>query len=165
MNYLSKPEMDALDFAIIERLQVDGRISLSELGRQVGLSQPAVSERVKRLEERQVIAGYTAVINPAALGLNMMAIIRLQTTHEHIRACLDCFRKMPHVLSIYRVTGEDCFVLRVIVPSPEALEPIVDSIARFGAVKTAIVLRNEPEKPLVKATTSEWTTPLLRTLE
>jgi Lrp/AsnC family transcriptional regulator, leucine-responsive regulatory protein len=84
----SVPALDPTDVAIIEVLQEDGRIAISELGRRVGLSQPATSERVKRLEERGIITGYTAKINPAALGLRMMAVIRLRTTHEHIQSCL-----------------------------------------------------------------------------
>ncbi|RVC76164.1 Lrp/AsnC family transcriptional regulator, partial [Mesorhizobium sp. M2A.F.Ca.ET.046.02.1.1] len=103
---------DPTDIAIVEALQENGRIGMSELGRRVGLSQPATSERVKRLEERGVIAGYTAVIDPAALGLGMMAIIRVRTTHEHIRPCLKQFAEMPQITEVHRLTGEDCFILK-----------------------------------------------------
>jgi Lrp/AsnC family leucine-responsive transcriptional regulator len=140
--------LDAKDFAIIEALQEDGRIPLSELGRKIGLSQPAMSERVKRLEERGVITGYGARINPAALGLNMMAIIRLKTAHEHIRACLKQFNELPFIVEMHRVTGDDCFVLKAIVPAPEYLAKIVDAIGRFGAVTTSVVLQSEPPKVL-----------------
>ncbi|MEH2484710.1 Lrp/AsnC family transcriptional regulator [Bradyrhizobium sp. AZCC 2230] len=140
------PVVDPTDVAIIETLQDDGRISVSELGRKVGLSQPATSERLKRLEERGIIKAYRAVIDPAAVGLHMMAIIRLRTTHEHIKACLKQFAEMPEVMEVLRLTGEDCFHLKVIVPSPAELESIVDAIARYGSVTTAIVLRSEPPK-------------------
>jgi Lrp/AsnC family transcriptional regulator, leucine-responsive regulatory protein len=140
--------LDAKDYAIIEALQEDGRIPLSELGRKIGLSQPAMSERVKRLEERGVITGYGARINPAALGLNMMAIIRLKTAHEHIRACLKQFNELPFIVEMHRVTGDDCFVLKAIVPAPEYLAKIVDAIGRFGAVTTSVVLQSEPPKLL-----------------
>jgi Lrp/AsnC family leucine-responsive transcriptional regulator len=133
---------------IIEIMQADGRISVSELGRQVGLSQPAASERLKRLEERGIVQGYGARINAAALGLGMMAVIRLRTTHEHIRACLKQFSEMPQVIEVLRLTGEDCFILKVLVPTPAELETIVDSIARYGAVTTSLVLRSEPAKPI-----------------
>src|ERR1041384_2726175 len=96
-------ELDAKDIAILEALQEDGRVSLSELGRKVGLSQPAMSERVKRLEERGVITGYGARVDLAALGFNMMAIIRLRTGHEHIRACLQKFDELPFVVEVHRV--------------------------------------------------------------
>jgi Lrp/AsnC family transcriptional regulator, leucine-responsive regulatory protein len=143
--------LDPTDIAMMEVLQEDGRISVSELGRKVGLSQPAASERLKRLEERGVIAGYAARIDPAAVGLNMMAVIRLRTTHEFIRPCLKQFASMPQVIEVLRLTGEDCFLLKVIVPTPRDLEPIVDSIARYGAVTTSIVLRSEPVKSVGRA--------------
>lgn len=144
-------ELDRLDIAILEALQENARTPLSEVGRRVGLSQPATSERVKRLEDRGILAGYTARLDAAALGLGMMAIIRLKTTHEHIKPALKAFAEMPHVIEVHRLTGEDCFLLKVLVPTPGQLETIVDTIARFGAVTTSLVLRSEPIKPLGKA--------------
>jgi Lrp/AsnC family leucine-responsive transcriptional regulator len=141
-------QLDPTDMLIVEIMQADGRISVSELGRKVGLSQPAASERLKRLEERGIIEGYGARVSAAALGLGMMAVIRLRTTHEHIRACLKQFSEMPQVIEVLRLTGEDCFVLKVLVPTPSMLEVIVDSIARYGAVTTSLVLRSEPPKPI-----------------
>ena len=140
--------LDPTDLSIVEILQQDGRISVSELGRRVGLSQPAASERLKRLEERGVIAAYRAIIDPAVVGLGMMAVIRLRTTHEHIRPCLKQFSEMPEIIEVLRLTGEDCFLLKVLVPTPSDLETIVDSIARHGAVTTSLVLRNEPIKAI-----------------
>lgn len=145
------PDLDRLDIAILEALQDNARTPLSEIGRRIGLSQPAISERVKRLEERGIIAGYAARLDPAALGLGMMAIIRVKTTHEHIQPALRAFAQMPPVIEVHRLTAEDCFLLKVLVPSPGQLESIVDTIARFGAVTTSLVLRSEPAKPLGKA--------------
>jgi Lrp/AsnC family leucine-responsive transcriptional regulator len=127
-----RPLLDPTDIAIIEVLQENGRIAVSELGRRIGLSQPATSE-------------------PAALGLGMMAVVRLRTTHEHIRPCLKQFAEMPHVIEVLRLTGEDCFLLKIVVPSPGELETIVDTIARFGAVTTSLVLRGEPPKFIGRA--------------
>lgn len=146
-----KSALDPTDIAILEALQENGRLGISELGRRVGLSQPATSERVKRLEERGIISGYGARIDPAALGFGMMAIIRLRTTHEHIKASLKLFTEMPQVIEVLRLTGEDCFILKVLVPTPAELETIVDTIARFGAVTTSLVLRSEPVKPIGRA--------------
>jgi len=143
--------LDAKDIAIVEALQQDGRIPLSELGRKIGLSQPAMSERVRRLEERGVIAGYGARVDPRALGLDMMAILRLRTSHEHIRACLKQFAELPHIVEVHRVTGEDCFVLKAIVPAPEHLAVVVDAIGRFGAVTTSVVLKSEAPKGIGRA--------------
>ncbi|KQT70029.1 MULTISPECIES: Lrp/AsnC family transcriptional regulator [unclassified Aureimonas] len=142
------PDLDDKDMAIIEALQVDGRMPLSELGRRIGLSQPAMSERVKRLEESGIISGYGARIDPAALGLGMVALIRLKTAHEHIRPCLKQFAELPYIAEIHRVTGEDCFVLKAIVPTPADLATIVDSIGRFGPVTTSVVLKSEPPRPI-----------------
>lgn len=142
---------DALDHAILEALQCDGRIALAELGRRIGLSQPAMSERVRRLEEQGVITGYAARVDPRVVGLATAAIVRLRTTHAQIGACLEQFAQMPQVLEVHRVTGEDCFVLRVLVPAPAQLEPIIDALARFGAVTTSVVLRSEAPRPIGRA--------------
>ena len=77
-----------------------------------------------------------------------MAVIRVRTTHEHIQSCLKQFSEMPHVLEVLRLTGEDCFILKVFVPSPQQLETIVDAVARHGAVTTSLVLRSEQPKPI-----------------
>ena len=142
---------DDRDVAIIQALQEDGRIPLSELGRRIGLSQPAVSERVKRLEEAGVITGYGARIDSRALNLGLMAIVRLKTTHEHIRACLKLFAERPEIVEVHRVTGEDCFILEAIVPVPGDLAELVDAIGPFGAVTTCVVLKSESPKPIGKA--------------
>ncbi|MFD2265268.1 Lrp/AsnC family transcriptional regulator [Lacibacterium aquatile] len=151
MSARDKTEVDPLDLKILEALQEDARQPLSEIGRRIGLSQPAVSERVKRLEERGIIAGYGARIDTAALGLGMTAMIRVKTAHEHIRACLTRFAEIPNVIEVHRMTGEDCFLLKVVVPMPGQLETIIDSIARYGSVTTAIVLRSEQPKIIGRA--------------
>jgi len=143
--------LDPTDVAIIETLQAEGRIGMSELGRRIGLSQPATSERVKRLEERGIVSGYGARIDAARLGLGMMAVIRLRTTHEYIKPYLGQFAAMPQVIEVLRLTGEDCFLLKVLVPNPGELEAIVDAIARHGSVTTSLVLREEPRKPIGRA--------------
>lgn len=154
--------LDATDHAILEILQEDGRIAFSELGRRIGLSQPAVSERVSRMEDMGVIAGYGARINLEAVGLAMTAIIRLKTAHEQIDVCLRHFQASPFITEVHRVTGDDCFVLKAIVPRPEDLAGIVDSIGRFGQVVTSVVLRSEPakklERALLRAGMARWAT-------
>ena len=138
--------LDSKDLAILEALQKNARAPLSELGRKIDLSQPAVLERVKRLEKTGIIDGYGAGVNPRALELGMMAIIRLRTTHEHIKASLKKFADIPNSIEVHRVTGEDCFILKVLVPASEHLETIVDRIAGFGTVTTAVVLRSDPPR-------------------
>lgn len=142
---------DLVDVKLLAALQANARASLSELGRQLNLSQPAISQRVKRLEESGAIIGYHAELDPAVLGLAIRAVIRLRTTHAHLRACLLRFDELPEIVSVYRLTGEDCFLLHVTVADAQRLETIVDAIARFGPVTTALVLRRYPDKVLDEA--------------
>lgn len=136
--------LDDTDFLIIQALQANGRLSFSEIGRQVGLTQPAVSERVKRLEEHEIISGYTAQVNLKTLGLGIGAIINLNTTHDKIDQCLKLFSDIPNIMEVDRITGQDCFLIRVFVSEPEELEAIVDQIARYGPVRTSLILRSQP---------------------
>lgn len=150
-NETSVP-LDAVDQAILLILQSEGRLGVTEIGRRVSLSQPAVSARIKRLEQSGVITGYRATVDPATLGLNIHAAIRLRTTHAHIGAALDHFARLPEVTDVQRVTGEDCFLLDVHAVTAERLEAVVDGIARFGPVTTSLVLRTYETKPLVPPT-------------
>ena len=144
-------ELDKKDRQILTALQHDARQSLSALGKQIGLSQPAMSERVKKLEDAGVIAGYSARINLAAVGLGLQAVVRVRTTHEHIQRYVQLFQSMPEVLDAVRVTGEDCFVVRCALGQPADLERVVDALAAFGSVSTALVLSHPVNKavPLV----------------
>lgn len=148
-------QLDRVDWRIIEELQRDGRVPLATLGKRVGLSQPAVSERVKRLESTGVIDGYTARINFHALGLDLLAIARVKTTFEKLQACVKVFASMPEILEVHRVTGEDCFILKVLVPRASQLEAVIDRLAKYGSVTTSIVLSSMPPMPVThRATTA-----------
>lgn len=140
--------LDRKDLQILDALQRDARCSLSALGRRIGLSQPAVSERVKRLEQAGVIRGYGARIDPQAVGLALQAVVRVRTTHEHVRRYVETFQAMPEVVDAVRVTGEDCFVVRCAFARPEDLERIVDALAAHGSVGTALVLSHPVAKGL-----------------
>jgi len=140
MNSRQAVQLDAIDWRILEALQADGRASLSSLGKKVGLSQPAVSERVKRLESKGVIEGYSARVNFRAVGLDLLAIARIKTTFANLQACLKLFESMPEILEVHRVTGEDCLIVKVLVPRAAQLESVIDRLARYGSVTTSIVL-------------------------
>jgi Lrp/AsnC family leucine-responsive transcriptional regulator len=141
MAHETLDSFDSVDRRILAILQNEGRLGLTEIGRRVNLSQPAVSARVRRLEETGVISGYRAVVDPARLGLNIHAMVRLRTTHAHISACLTHFAALPEVVAVHRLTGEDCFLVDVYAATAERLEAVVDGIARFGPVTTSLVLR------------------------
>ncbi|MFI9772700.1 Lrp/AsnC family transcriptional regulator [Streptomyces sp. NPDC052415] len=146
--------LDRLDRDILALLQSDGRLTGAEVGRRVGLSQPAASARIQRLEKNGVITGYRAVVDPAALGLNIHAVIRLRTTHAQLSRALELASRTPEVVSTRRVTGEDCLLFDVYCPHAGRLEEVVDALARYGPVTTALVLRDYPAKPLTDPTAS-----------
>jgi Lrp/AsnC family transcriptional regulator, leucine-responsive regulatory protein len=139
-------ELDKKDRQILQALQQDARQSLSTLGKRIGLSQPAVSERVKKLEEAGVIEGYGARLNLRAVGLRLQAVVRVRTTHEHIRRYVALFQSMPEVLDAVRVTGEDCFIVRCAFAEAEDLERVVDKLAAHGSVSTSLVISHPVAK-------------------
>jgi Lrp/AsnC family transcriptional regulator, leucine-responsive regulatory protein len=141
-------QLDKKDHQILMALQLDARQSLAALGKRIGLSQPAISERVKKLEEAGVIEGYSARINLATVGLPLEAVVRIQTTHEHIKRYQQLFVSLPAVLNVVRVTGEDCFIVRCAFAKPSDLETLVDSLAAWGSVKTALVMSLVHDKPV-----------------
>jgi Lrp/AsnC family leucine-responsive transcriptional regulator len=144
--------LDSTDWRILEMLQLDGRTPLSALARRIGLSQPATSERVKRLESLGVIEGYAARVNFQAVGLDLLAIARVRTTFEKLQDCLKLFASMPEILEVHRVTGEDCLILKVLVPKAAQLESVIDRLAKYGSVTTSIVLSSMPPAPITHRT-------------
>lgn len=139
-------KLDKKDRLILEALQRDARQSLAAIGKRIGLSQPAMSERVRKLEDAGVIEGYGARVNLRAIGIGLQAIIRIQTTHEGIRKYVELFEAMPEVLEADRVTGEDCFIVRCAIAEPQDLERVVDALARHGGVTTSLVLSSPVRK-------------------
>ncbi|MDX3309926.1 Lrp/AsnC family transcriptional regulator [Streptomyces sp. NPDC054884] len=143
--------LDKIDRAILELLQTDGRLTGAEVGRRVGLSQPAAAARIQRLEKSGIITGYRAVVAPASVGLNIHAVVRLRTTHAQLPKALTLAARTAEVVSTLRVTGEDCLLFDVHCSHAERLEQVVDSLARYGPVTTSLVLRSYPPKSLPAA--------------
>ncbi len=132
--------MDMTDHKIIEILQEDGRISMKDLGKIVGLTSPAVSERVKRLEESGIIEGYKAIISPDALGRVIKAFIHISLPNNMYKKFLNEARKDPRIVEYHHITGDDCSVLKVIVKDMYELEEVIDSIKEIGSTKTSVIL-------------------------
>ena len=143
--------LDEIDRSILELLQANGRLTGAEVGRRVGLSQPAASARIQRLERNGIITGYRAIVDPTRIGLNIHAIIRLRTTHAQLTSALKTAAQTPEVVSVTRVTGEDCLLLDVQCAAAGRLEQAIDSMARHGPVTTSLVLHRYPPKPLPAA--------------
>ncbi|MGI9598946.1 MAG: Lrp/AsnC family transcriptional regulator [Acidimicrobiales bacterium] len=132
-------KIDDTDWKIIGLLQCSGRLSFSELGRRVSMSAPAVTERVRRLEELGVIAGYRAVIDYQALGASLQAVIRVRTNHQNHAAIFEAMEGRPEIRWCHVVTGEECLVVKVACPDIGALEEATGFLAGFGTTTTSVV--------------------------
>lgn len=142
-------DIDAVNRRILEELQRDPRLTMSELGRRIGMSSPAVTERVRRLEETGVIRGYSLELNPAALGLPIAAYIRVRPNPGQLPRIAELARQIPEIVECHRVTGEDCFILKVHIPAIDQLDRLLDSFLLYGSTTTTIIQSSPvPLRPL-----------------
>jgi len=130
---------DAVNIRILTELQQESRLTMTELGRRVGLSSPAVTERVRRLEEGGVIRGYLLEINPSALGLPIAAYVRIRPNAGQVPKIAELARSIPEVVECHRVTGEDCFILKVFLPSLDQLDRLLDRFLTHGTTTTSLI--------------------------
>jgi Lrp/AsnC family transcriptional regulator, leucine-responsive regulatory protein len=136
---VESPALDAVDWALLAALQADGRQSYAELARTVAMSPSAVAERVRRLEEAGVVSGYRAVVPPDAVGLEIMAFVRLRYPTGNYRPFHALVDSTPEIVEAHHVTGEDCFILKVVARSMRHLEAVTGRIAGLGSVTTSVV--------------------------
>lgn len=142
--------LDETGWRLLEALQENARLSFSELGQRVGLSSPAVAERVRRMEDAGIITGYRAEVNTAKIGYPITAIVRIsmppgeKCTRFSARA-----QEFPEILECYRVTGADSMVVRVMVSSVEHLESLIDRLSEYGQVTTSLVLSTPVPRRIV----------------
>jgi Lrp/AsnC family transcriptional regulator, leucine-responsive regulatory protein len=140
---------DAVNQKLLEELQRDPRLSMSELGRRVKMSTPAVIERVRRLEESGVIRGFRLEVNPAALGLPLAAYVRIRPNSGQLQNVAELAARIPEIVECHRITGEDCFILKVYLPAIDQLDRILDSFLVYGSTTTSIVQSSPvPLRPL-----------------
>jgi Lrp/AsnC family transcriptional regulator, leucine-responsive regulatory protein len=138
--------MDAVDSALLAELQDDARLSLAALGRRVGLSPPAVTERLRRLQTDGVIAGYHTDVDPAALGYGLTSIIRIRPSPRQIARVAELAQDTPEVVECHRITGDDCFFVKAHVRDVHHLEELIDTFTPFGQTTTSIV-QSSPVPP------------------
>jgi Lrp/AsnC family leucine-responsive transcriptional regulator len=136
---LSDQPLDTTNRKLIEALQADARLSLAELGRRVGLTAPAVAERIARMEEAGVIRGYHADIDPRALGYELSVILRIRPAARMIPKVAELAQRTPEVTECHRVTGDDCFIMRLHVRDVLHLEELIDTFVPYGQTTTSIM--------------------------
>ncbi|HUU61813.1 MAG TPA: Lrp/AsnC family transcriptional regulator [Acidimicrobiia bacterium] len=134
--------LDDIDWALLDELQRDGRAGLRELGRRVGLSAPAVTARVRRLEAAGIITGYRAVVDPRALGLPVLAFVRVSGAGgvEADAEFMATARAIPEIREVHRVTGAETYLLRVQVKTVQDLERVLRPLWRYGDTVTGVVM-------------------------
>ena len=141
--------LDQTNRRLLAELEADARVSVAELGRRVGLSAPAVSERIGRLERAGVITGYHASIDPRALGYGLDAIVRIRPGSRELERIRQIAAETPEVVECYRITGEDCFFMKLHLRSIDALEPLLDRFTPHGHTTTSIIHSAPvPRRPL-----------------
>lgn len=142
--------LDDLNLRLLVELQADARLSLAELGRRIGLSSPAVAERLQRLEREQVITGYHAEVDPRKLGYSLGVLIRVRPAPRQLAHVAELARGTPEVVECHRVTGDDCYVMSAYVRDVEHLETVIDQFAAYGQTTTSIMQSSPvPRRSLV----------------
>lgn len=150
MSLENKRLLDEIGWHILEELQRNARLSFAELGRRVGLSIPAVTERVHKMEEAGIITGYHAEIASAKVGLPITAFIRMNITGDVLAKITSLINQMAEVEECHRGTGGDSFILKVRVASVTHLEQVIERLLPFGITTTSIVLSSPVTKRFIE---------------
>jgi len=131
--------LDATNLRILALLMDDPRLPMSELARRVGMSSPAVTERVQRMQDAGVIRGARLDVDQTALGLGITAFVRVRPMPGQLQNVAELARATPEIVECHRVTGEDCFIMKVLVGRVELLEAVLDEILKYGNTTSSIV--------------------------
>jgi Lrp/AsnC family leucine-responsive transcriptional regulator len=135
-----KPVLDELNLRLLTELSADPRLRTTELARRLGVSAPTVRERVTRLEESGVIRGYRLEVDPGALGLPVAAWVRMRPGPGQIPKIIDLAARTPEVVECYRISGEDCFLVRLQVAAIAGLEDVLDTFQMHGQTISSFVV-------------------------
>lgn len=142
--------LDELNSKILRCLQDNARLSNAEIGRQVGISSPAVSERIKKMEDLGIIEGYKAMVSPFEIGYQLKAIITLRAFMGKLKPFLDKVKTYDEVVNCYRITGDENIVMEVVLKNQKHLESFIDQLITYGESKTQIVLSRVVKQKEVK---------------
>ena len=141
---------DEIDWKIIKELQLNARISFAELGRRIGLTTPAVIERVRKLEDARIITGYRAEIDPAKVGFPVTAFIRMSISGIDYSHIIEVAKESNEVLECHRGTGGDSFILKVAVADVEHLQNLIDRLTPYGITTTSVVLSSPVKNRVIE---------------
>ncbi len=141
--------LDKTSWDILQTLQKDGRISYRELGQVVGLSTPAVSERVRKLEESGIIKGYQAILDLKKLGFPITAFMTVRTTPDKNDKLISFIQAEPTVHEAHYITGDASFILKIAVASIKEMEQVIQSISYYGATTTSIVMSTHVDGKII----------------
>lgn len=141
--------LDATGWRLLEALQRDGRASYRELGNLVGLSTPAVAERVRRLEEAGLITGYRAVVDLGRLGRAITAFVSVQTAPDRNARLIGFIQSSPAVLEGHYVTGQASFIFKIAVASIAEMEQFINAVSHYGATQTSIVMSTHMQDKVI----------------
>jgi Lrp/AsnC family transcriptional regulator, leucine-responsive regulatory protein len=130
---------DATNIALLRELQENARLSLAELGRRVGLSPPAVADRLERLEQEGAIKGYRAEVDPRALGYELAIVFRIRPAPRELKKVAELAQRTPEVVECHRITGDDCYLMKAHARDVEHLEELIDRFAVYGQTTTSLV--------------------------
>lgn len=142
--------IDAIDWKIIKEMQINARITFAELGRRVGLTTPAVIERVRKLEDAKIITGYRAVVDPSKVGFPVTAFIRMSISGIDYSHIIEVAEKSSEVLECHRGTGGDSFILKVAVSDVEHLQNLIDRLTPYGITTTSVVLSSPVKNRVIE---------------
>jgi Lrp/AsnC family leucine-responsive transcriptional regulator len=131
--------LDTTDINLLHEVEIDARLSLAELGRRVGLSPPAVADRLERLEADGVIGGYSAEIDPRALGYELAVVLRIRPAPRELKKVAELAQRTPEVVECHRITGDDCYLMKAHVRDVDHMEEVIDRFAIYGQTTTSIV--------------------------
>ena len=132
--------LDSIGWNILRELQRNARAPFTEIGRRVGLSTPAVMERIRRMEEADIIMGYRAEVNNQKIGYSILAFVRVSVVGDFMPRIMRVAEDAPEVLECHRVTGSDSFIMKVAVGSVDELQTVIDRMTPYVATTTSIVL-------------------------
>jgi Lrp/AsnC family leucine-responsive transcriptional regulator len=142
--------IDEIDWKILKELQINARISFAELGRRVGLTTPAVIERIRKLEDAGIITGYRAEIDTAKVGLPITAFIRMSITGIDYSHIIEVAEQSSEVLECHRGTGGDSFIMKVAVADVGHLQNLIDKLTPYGITTTSIVLSSPVKQRIIE---------------